>query len=293
MKKWIKKAAASLLSMAMITMALTACGGKEQSASTTSAASETEAQSEAQGETTTEGKTLVVGVAGTPKPYNYVEEDGSLAGYEIDMLNEMAKRLGYTLEYEVTEFESMFAGLDSGRYNLIIGNISKKPEREEKYLFSTKPYFKNKIVLITAPDNTDIQSIDDLGGKRVPAGSGRANALFMESYNEQNPNNQIDIQYTDADASEALIDLHNGRYDACIYNQTYVTNVNEEYGYEFNVYEIPNADEIEIPEAWILYSKSETDLQAEFDQALEEIKADGTLSDLSVTYFGDDYVPVD
>lgn len=288
MKQLMKKVAAGFLASTMLAMALTACGGKEQSSTSTAGTSETETQSEAQGE-----KTLVVGVAGTPKPYNYVEEDGSLAGYEIDMLNEMAKRLGYTLEYEVTEFESMFAGLDSGRYNLIIGNISKKPEREEKYLFGTKPYFKNKIVLITAPDNTDIQSIDDLGGKRVPAGSGRANALFMESYNEQNPNNQIDIQYTDADASEALIDLHNGRYDACIYNQTYVTNVNEEYGYEFNVYEIPNADEIEIPEAWILYSKSETDLQAEFDQALEEIKADGTLSDLSVTYFGDDYVPVD
>ena len=224
MKQLMKKVAAGLLASTMLAMALTACGGKEQSSTSTTGTSETEAQSETQGE-----KTLVVGVAGTPKPYNYVEEDGSLAGYEIDMLNEMAKRLGYTLEYEVTEFESMFAGLDSGRYNLIIGNISKKPEREEKYLFSTKPYFKNKIVLITAPDNTDIQSIDDLGGKRVPAGSGRANALFMESYNEQNPNNQIDIQYTDADASEALIDLHNGRYDACIYNQTYVTNVNEEF----------------------------------------------------------------
>ena len=225
MKKAVKKMVVGLLSAAMLAMTLTACGEKEQSSTSAAESSETEAQSEAQGE-----KTLVVGVAGTPKPYNYVEEDGSLAGYEIDMLNEMAKRLGYTLEYEVTEFESMFAGLDSGRYNLIIGNISKKPEREEKYLFSTKPYFKNKIVLITAPDNTEIQTIEDLGGKKVPAGSGRANALFMESFNEQNPDNQIDIQYTDADASEALIDLHNGRYDACIYNQTYVTNVNEEYG---------------------------------------------------------------
>lgn len=237
--------------------------------------------------------TLVVGVAGTPKPYNYVDEDGNLTGYEIDMLNEMANRLGYTLEYEVTEFESMFAGLDSGRYNLIVGNISKKPEREEKYLFSSEPYFKNKIVLITAKDNEEIKTIDDLAGKRVPAGSGRANALFMESYNEAHPDQTIDIQYTDADASEALVDLNNGRYDACIYNQTYVTNVTAEYGYEYNVYEIPNADEIEIPEAWILYSQNETDLQQEFDGALEEIKADGTLSELSLQYFDDDYVPQD
>lgn len=287
MKKFMKKAVACLLAVTTV-MALTACGGKEETSAATEGTSESSAASEAEGD-----KTLVVAVAGTPIPYNYVDEDGNLTGYEIDMLNEMAERLGYTLQYEITEFESLFAGLDSGRYNLIIGNISKKPEREEKYLFSSKPYFKNKIVLITAKDNTDIQAIEDLGGKKVPGGSGRANALFMESYNELNPDNSIDIQYTDADASEALVDLYNGRYDACIYNLTYVTNVTEEYGYEYNVYEIPNADEIEIPEAWILYSKDETALQAEFDQALEEIKADGTLSQLSIEYFGEDYVPQD
>lgn len=287
-----KRLIALLLAALMLMAALAGCGStNDNSANNTDDTTDNTANDAQTG--TDENKTLVVGVAGTPKPYNYVDENGNLVGYEIDMLNEMAARLGYTLEYEVTEFESMFAGLDSGRYNLIIGNISKKPEREEKYLFSTEPYFKNKIVLITAKDNTEIQKIEDLGGKRVPAGSGRANALFMESYNEQHPDAPIDIQYTDADASAALVDLYNGRYDACIYNQTYVTNVTEEYGYEFNVYEIPNADEIEIPEAWILFSKDETDLQAEFDTAMAEIKEDGTLSELSVKYFDDDYVPQD
>ena len=212
MKKIMKKAAACLLAVTTV-MALTACGGNDAKSSTTAETAESSAEETTAGEAS-EDKTLVVAVAGTPIPYNYVDEDGNLTGYEIDMLNEMAERLGYTLEYEITEFESLFAGLDSGRYNLIIGNISKKPEREEKYLFSTKPYFKNKIVLITAKDNTDIQAIEDLGGKKVPGGSGRANALFMESYNELNPDNPIDIQYTDADASEALVDLYNGRYDA-------------------------------------------------------------------------------
>lgn len=113
--------------------------------------------------------------------------------------------------------------------------------------------------------------VDDngkLSGKKVPAGAGRANAQFMESYNKEHADNPIDIQYTDADASAALIDLYNGRYDACIYNQTYVTNVTEEYGYEFNTYEIPNADEIEIPEAWILYRQDETELRDKMDKAL-------------------------
>lgn len=282
-----KRAAAGIFSAAMLVTALTACGGS------TSSDAQTDTKQDTAAADTSTTETVTVAVPGTPKPYNYVDDDGNLGGYEIDMLNAMADKAGVKLDYQITEFESMFAGLDSSRYDMIIGNISKKPEREEKYLFSTKPYFKNKIVLITAPNNTDIKTIDDLGGKKVPAGAGRANAQFMESYNKEHADNPIDIQYTDADASAALIDLYNGRYDACIYNQTYVTNVTDEYGYKFNTYEIPNADEIEIPEAWILYRKDETDLRDKMDKALEEIKQDGTLSDLSVKYFGEDYVPKD
>ncbi len=309
-----KKTGVSVVGAALLAVALTACGGSSSTTTTTAAETTTAAQKETAAETDSaateesgeaettqeetsakllDGETVIVAVPGTPKPYNYVDDNGDLQGYEIEMLNAMGERLGCTIQYEITEFESMFVGLDSNRYDVIIGNISKKPEREEKYLFSEKPYFKNKIVLITAPDNTDITTIDDLGGKRVPGGAGRANALFMESYNELNPDNAIDIQYTDADASAVLVDLYNGRYDACIYNQTYVTNVTEEYGYEYNVYEIPNADEIEIPEAWLLFSKDNTELQEAFDAGLAEIKADGTLSELSIAYFGDDYVPVD
>lgn len=285
MKKNLLKICTGIMSAVLLVGAFAGCSS---SSSTTDNKTEDNAATDeaANGE-----RTLVVGVPGTPKPYNYVNDSGELVGYEIDMLNAMAEKMNVKLDYQVTEFESMFAGLDAGRYDLIIGNISKKPEREEKYLFSTEPYFKNKIVLVTAKDNTDIKSIDDLGGKRVPAGSGRANALFMETYNEQHPDNPIDIQYTDADASAALVDLYNGRYDACIYNQTYVTGVMDEYGYEYNVYEIPNADEIEIPEAWILFSKDNTELRDEMDNALAEIKADGTLSEISVKYFGEDYVP--
>ena len=169
-----KRAAAGIFSAAMLVTALTACGGSAN------ASADADTQQDTAANTGT-SETVTVAVPGTPKPYNYVDDNGKLGGYEIDMLNAMAEKAGVKLDYQITEFESMFAGLDSARYDMIIGNISKKPEREEKYLFSSKPYFKNKIVLITAPNNTDIKTIDDLGGKKVPAGAGRANAQFMES----------------------------------------------------------------------------------------------------------------
>lgn len=241
-----------------------------------------------------ETQELIVALPATPKPFNYQNDNGELEGLEVDMLKEIDERNDdISLTFEITEFDSMFAGLDADRYDLIIGNISKKPEREEKYLFSTKPYFKSRIGLITAVTNTEIKSLDDLGGKKVPAGAGRANALFLESYNEEHEDNPVDIQYTDADASAALVDLYNGRYDACLYNLTYVANVTKEFGYEFNIIDILNADEIEKPEAWILFSKDDTELRDRFDEEIAKLKEDGTLSEISVEYFGEDFIPED
>lgn len=272
-----------LIVMAVVLVCgMTACGnGGGGSAENTSADGSSVPQS------------LTVGISASPKPFNYQDENGELTGLEVDMLKQIAEKNNIDLQFEITEFESMFVGLDAGRYDLIVGNISKKPEREEKYLLSSEPYFRSKIALITAEGNTDIKTVEDLGGKKVPAGAGRANALFMESYNEQHSDNPIDIQYTDADASAALIDLNNGRYDACIYNTTYVSGVTKEYGYNFNVYDIPNADEIEKPEAWLLFSKTDTALRDFFDEQIAEMKADGSLSSLSIEYFGEDYIPMD
>lgn len=82
------------------------------------------------------------------------------------MLKHIAEKKQYDLNFEITEFESMFVGLDAGRYDLIVGNISKKPEREEKYLLSSEPYFRSKIALITAERNTEIKTVRTWAAKR-------------------------------------------------------------------------------------------------------------------------------
>ena len=70
-----------------------------------------------------------------------------------------------------------------------------------------------------------------------------------------------------------------------------MSSLTKEYGYNFNVYEIPNADEIEKPEAWILFSKTNTQLRDFFDEQLTKMKQDGSLSELSIKYFGEDFIP--
>lgn len=273
----LKKGMALIMAAGLTLSMLTGCGGSGNSGAESAGG---------------EVRRLTVALNGVTKPYNYVDDDGNPVGFEVEMLQAVDEKWEDTeIQFEITDFDSMFAGLDADRYDLIVGNISKKPEREEKYTFLSEPYFKSKFGLITASGNTEIKELDDLQGKKVPAGAGRSNALFMEAYNEEHSDNPIDIQYTDADASAILVDLYNGRYDAALYNVTYAAQVTKEYGYEFNIYDIPNADDIEKPEAWLLFSKDNTALRDEFDTVLDELKADGTLSEISVKYFGEDFIP--
>jgi len=167
---------------------------------------------------------VVVAVSGSPKPYNYVNENGELDGYEIAILKEIAKRLPEVeLEFEKTDFAGLFAGLDSNRYQVVANNMTKKPEREEKYLFGDTSYVKNHTIIAVREGETSIKTIDDLQGKNVPGSSaGNATTLFLEKYNETHKDNPINIIYTDADYSAILQDVQNGRFDAYVVAQTYV-----------------------------------------------------------------------
>ena len=136
MKRKSSKIFLAALSL-VLAFSMTACGGGSGGGSADSGSADGAA---ADGTP----ESLVVGISASPKPFNYQDEHGELTGLEVDMLNHIAEENNIDLSYEITEFESMFVGLDAGRYDLIIGNISKKPEREEKYLFSSEPYFKSE-----------------------------------------------------------------------------------------------------------------------------------------------------
>ena len=133
-KKWTSLALALTLSLSMA-----ACGSSDGSAATDSS-------SGASADVTT----YTVALSGQTTPFNYYDENGELDGYEVAMLKEIDARLDdLQFEYTTTEFASLFAGLDSGQFDLILNNITDKPERREKYLFSETPYYYNHTVIVT------------------------------------------------------------------------------------------------------------------------------------------------
>lgn len=295
-----KKLLAMLLTAAMA-VSLTACGSAQEAgdeaaaepAQAEEADAETDAAAEEEttaGEESGDVQTIVVSMDGATAPFNYQDENGELVGYEVDVLNEIANRAGdIQFEYNITTWDGIFASVDSGKADMIVNNITKKPEREEKYLFSDYAYFINHTVIVVPKGETAIQSIDDLQGQSVESEAGVAVTLFLEEYNEQHPDNPINISYTDAGISSIISNVATGRYPACIYAQTYVDEVVKQLGIEVDCISIPNEDEIQSSEAWFLYSRDDEELKAKIDPILNEMIEDGTLSELCEKWMGADY----
>lgn len=292
----MKRVLALLLAGAM-TLSLAACGqGSSESESSSAAASESSSATSETGSAdagSTGVQKVIYGFPGTAARLNYVNDDGSYDGYEIAIVKELDNRLDqYEFElYCAGEFAALTPGLDSGKFNMVGSNITWKEERAENYLYSEVSYFTSPYVIGVAPDNTSINSLEDLAGKHVLTITGTATAIFLEKYNEEHPDAQILLDYIDASAQDCIAQVVTGRYDACIQNKADFAIANDEHGYDLRMIEIENSDEISLPDGYFLFAKDETELQQAVDECLREMKADGTLTKLCEQYFGMDLVP--
>lgn len=236
-----------------------------------------------------EKEVITIGVSAQSKPYNYYDENNELAGFEIDLFKAIEQELDdYVFEFEITEFASLFAGVDSGKFDLIANNIGENPERREKYLFSEYPYVVTHNVLITRPDAGNDVTLEDMAGKTMGLVAGSLQAIFMEKYNEENPDQAIQLEYIDTDGANVIREVANGRYDMTIYSTTYLQDVNDTFGLDLVGHPIENEDEIQPPGAYFLYNKNAENLELRnnMDQAVAELRENGTLAEISKKHFG-------
>ena len=182
-----------LVSVVAITVALgvlaTGCGGSGSSGSDS--------------KTSDGNKTITVkaGTGGNVKPYTYVGEDNEPTGYDIEVLKEVFEHLdGYDLQIEVTDIPSVFSGVTSGTYQIGVNNFSYNEERAKSYLYSY-PYDKIGYVFITKKGAPEVKTFADAAGKSFEGQSGVSVTTAIEGWNEKNPDQKIDITYTDADTA--------------------------------------------------------------------------------------------
>ena len=225
-----------------------------------------------------ESGTLKVGVEGTYPPYTYHDDDGTLTGFDVDVAKAIADKLGVEADFTESDWDSLLAGIDSGRLDTVINAVSITDEREEKYDFAG-PYFYITQQIVVAKDNDDIVDMASRDGKKMANTATKAYLDLLEDAGVSL------VQISTADEAVSLIS--SGRADFTTFNSVVFNEYLKQHP-DANLkvaFVIPDVqDEYGVP-----VKKGETALYDAIQNAIDELKEDGTLSQLSMDYFDTDF----
>lgn len=220
--------------------------------------------------------TLTVATEGTYPPFTYHEGGaGELIGYDVEVAEAVADKLGLEIAFEETQWDAIFAGLDAGRFDVIANQVSINPDREEDYLFST-PYTVSPSVVVVNEGDDSISSFEDLKGKTT------AQSLTSNFY-QLAVDAGANVEAVEGWA-QAVALLEQGRVDATVNDKlTYLDYVKQTPDAKLAV-----AAETDPSESALTFTKDKTALVKAVDEALAELREEGVLAELGEKYFGED-----
>ncbi|MGN0622375.1 MAG: amino acid ABC transporter substrate-binding protein [Oscillospiraceae bacterium] len=221
---------------------------------------------------------LVLGLDATFKPMGFTDENDNVVGFDIDVAEEVCKRLGVKLETYGVNWETKEIDLDAGTIDCIWNGLSVSEERKEKMLMSD-PYMRNEMIFVVAKDS-DIKSLDDLSGKTIAVQNG---STAQEILNDSDVGKSAGAINELATNVEALNQLNMNMCDA-VFLDSVVAD------YEINAgAEVKKLDEGLEPEEYAIgFKKGNQKLCDKVEEILKEMKADGTLGEISTKWFGSD-----
>ena len=296
----MKKRVWAMGAAVMMMGALTACAGGSDSkaASTQAEESGTEAGkgavSESEGDDTetkqaegtdetSEGGTFTVGFDQDFPPMGFVGEDGEYTGFDLELAQETAKRLGLTYVAQPIAWDAKNMELESGNIDCIWNGFT-MTGREDEYTWS-EPYMENSQVLVVMEDS-GIETLEDLAGKIVEVqADSSAEAALKEM---PDLTSTFGTLQTTPDYNTAFMDLEMGSVDAIAMDVIVAGYQMQEREGSFKILEESLASE----EYAIGFKKGNTELCEKVQQTLEEMEADGTMAEISEKWFGEDITTV-
>lgn len=306
-----------IISVSLAAFGLAACGSSGQ---TTAAAGSTETTVETSGaeETTAEssgtegaadqsgeagtvydGEVTVITAAtgGTPKPYTYYDDNNVLTGYDIEVVTDIFEQLPqYELKFAVVDFSSIFTGMTSGLYQIGVNSFTYNEERAQSFLYSY-PYDLNSYVIVQKEGDEPISSFAGLAGLTTESNAGGAICTGLEKWNEDNPDQTININYSDIDTTTSLQHVLEGGIDFLIIDPAMYEVYVSDFGLEgLQATDLDDASKEFISDnlnAYLLFPQNQAGLRDEVDAVIKQLHDDGTLAELTKKWFKRELVPDD
>ena len=223
---------------------------------------------------------FVLGLDATFKPMGYTDENDNIVGFDIDVAEEVCKRMGVELVKQPIDWDTKEQDLDAGKIDCIWNGMSVSPSRAEIMNLS-EPYMENSMVFVVA-NGSGIASQADLEGKTVAVQSGStAQDILKES----------GLNITESALATNVECLQNLELNLCdaVFMDSVVANFEiKESGKDYVV--LP--DGLETEEYAIGFRKNDQALRDEVQRILSEMKADGKLGEISEKWFGSDVTTV-
>jgi cystine transport system substrate-binding protein len=279
----------TLSAVLLVVLALTGCGSNNNGNNAPSSApSNNAANGESSANTGSdllnEIKTagvIKVGLMGTYAPYNFLNENKEIDGFDADIAKEVAKRLGVKVEFAPQEFSGLIPSLQAGKIDAIISQVTITDERKQQIDF-TQPYITNQVKIIVKEDNDSITKLEDFKGKNIGVGLGTNDESYLR--NDVLPQvGNFEIKTYD-DVITSLQDLNAGRIDATINNLYALKPIVDKNGYKIKAV----GDAIKSDQAGIAIRKDNPEFLTALDQALTDMKADGTYNTIFKKWFGEE-----
>lgn len=229
-------------------------------------------------ETIQERGTIIVGLEGDWAPWSYVDENDELTGYDVEVAKAIADKLGVEIQIVPGEWDGLFAGMDAGRYDMVVNGVEVTEERADKYDFST-PYAYIRTALIVKGDNDSIKTFEDLKGKKTANSIASTYMNLAESYGA--------TCYGVSTLDETLTMVLQGRVDATLNAIVSFTDYMAQHP-DSNLKVVATTEDASNVAIPMRKGDETASLREAVNKAIDELREDGTLSELSTRFFGED-----
>ncbi|MGM9903508.1 extracellular solute-binding protein [Enterococcus sp. 10A9_DIV0425] len=225
-------------------------------------------------------KEMVVATSGTLFPASYYNDENQLVGYDVDIAKEIADRLGVAISFKEYNVDGQITAVSKQQADFAANDFSTTKEREKKFKLSVPIKYSFDSMIVRKSDDSGIQSLEDLDGKKA---AGEPNTSYMRLAEEYGA---TPVTYDNATNDQYLTDVANGRTDVIL---------NDYYLQKMSLAALPDIPVKILEDVYFnenhsgfLFKKENKELRNKVNEVLKEMQEDGTLAKISESYFQTD-----